>query len=180
MQGGGSPGTGPYPSLVLYDKDGNAADAVVYVSAHGPYLGPRLNSLNEGDEVTPGEWASDGVYLRVGLAAIGGKGVPAEAKLRLESGTIVGDLMREAYYLKSDCTGQKYGGTWVRLYGGRNGKPLLWPQGEVQKVDGSAYRKNYNGNCEEKTPDKLVPLTPASDWIKNAFPNPPYTLKPAY
>ncbi len=56
----------------------------------------------------------------------------------------------------------------------------VWPKGTPVSLDEAYIFRD--GECAEysATNDKFVPLKPIPDWIRNAMPNPPYTVKPAY
>lgn len=177
-----SSSSGVHPRWVLVDADGEAVEAVVSMNEEGYRRYPNWDQVEPGTNFDPMSLPNK-AFTDVGIAAIGGRKAPQGTSLRLESGEVIGDELKEPYFTNENCEGTRYDvEPAAEVYG--YDPPILWPKGEVKKVSGDQlFQKDYSRECEKAgydEPKKLVPLKPIPNWLKNAFSNPPYELRPAY
>ena len=171
----------PNPRWVLYDADGNAVNAIVDKAR----LSPSPADLSAGTFFDPAKSNEIGGSVRI--QALQEDPLPGATYLDLERGQVHGmPLEHREYYLDENCQGQRYIRPQpLRLYGGQPSKPLMWPEGEIKRVKSNEVYdiSRPDGQCEIRGGDStmgLVPLRRAPDSLRNAFPNPPYTVKPEY
>jgi hypothetical protein len=171
--GGGS--TGVHPRWVLYDGNGDSVDAIV----SSPSRAPDQSPMNQpaGAVVDPTSVQRD----CASVIAIGNDVLPVSVPFELATGDIgrcATDYTQMVYYLDAQCRGTAYM-TASAFFIARVGQEVVWPQGEI--VEPSSFYRMNDGTCEERTSTtKLVPLQPVPTWIRDALPNPPYTVRPEY
>lgn len=169
-----------HPRWVLYDRDDNPVKAIVKPIQSRPKVSP-------GEEYDP----NDALEIEcVNLEAKKGQIFTWTGWYNLNTGTLCSQNYGEAnnvVFPSPSCENPlvETNGVVFAQPTKFEGK-MMWRKGTVQKLE-TAYERDSSGNCtehhgtdgEDKT-ISVVPLKPIPDWIKNALPNPPYKVKPAY
>lgn len=171
--GGGS--TGVHPRWVLYDGSGDPVDAIVTAPFLAPNEYPAAQSV--GTTIDPGSTPLNCASVR----AFNSDVLPAPFVYHLPSGSLsqcASDQSESAIYLDSQCAGTEHFGASV-FHVLKVGQEVLWPKGEIVEPD-TVYSLD-NGSCVERSnSSKLIPFQPVPAWIRDALPNPPYTVRPEY